>query len=83
MIGKILIAEGTSGVKVNEAIAVLLEDGEDASAATPAPKAESKAPEAKSEAAPPKRLPQPPLRRLRRRRASVSSPPPPCPSHCG
>ena len=52
VIGKILIAEGTSGVKVNEAIAVLLEDGEDASAATPAPKAETKAPEAKSEAAP-------------------------------
>jgi len=33
VIGKILIAEGTAGVKVNEAIAVLLEDGEDASAA--------------------------------------------------
>jgi pyruvate dehydrogenase E2 component (dihydrolipoamide acetyltransferase) len=31
-IGKLLIAEGTSGVKVNTAIAVLLEDGEDASA---------------------------------------------------
>ena len=31
-IGKILIAEGTEGVKVNTAIAVLLEDGEDASA---------------------------------------------------
>jgi len=33
VIGKILIAEGTPGVKVNEAIAILLEDGEDASAA--------------------------------------------------
>ncbi len=32
-VGKILIAEGTEGVKVNEAIAVLLEEGEDASAA--------------------------------------------------
>ncbi len=32
-IGKILIAEGTEGVAVNTAIAVLLEDGEDASAA--------------------------------------------------
>ena len=52
VIGKILIAEGTSGVKVNEAIAVLLEDGEDASAATSAPKAETKAPETKAEAAP-------------------------------
>ncbi|SLN46116.1 Dihydrolipoyllysine-residue acetyltransferase component of pyruvate dehydrogenase complex [Aquimixticola soesokkakensis] len=33
VIGKILVAEGTEGVKVNAAIAVLLEDGEDASAA--------------------------------------------------
>ncbi len=33
VIGKILVAEGTEGVKVNVAIAVLLEDGEDASAA--------------------------------------------------
>jgi len=32
VIGKILITEGTEGVKVNETIAVLLEDGEDASA---------------------------------------------------
>ena len=32
-IGKILIAEGTEGVKVNTAIAILLEEGEDASAA--------------------------------------------------
>lgn len=52
VIGKILIAEGTSGVKVNEAIAVLLEDGEDASAATSAPKAETKAPEAKAASTP-------------------------------
>ncbi|MEJ6710268.1 MAG: pyruvate dehydrogenase complex E1 component subunit beta [Amylibacter sp.] len=33
VIGKILIAEGTEGVKVNTTIATLLEDGEDASAA--------------------------------------------------
>ena len=33
VIGKILIEEGTEGVKVNTAIATLLEDGEDASAA--------------------------------------------------
>ena len=32
VIGKILIAEGTEGVAVNAPIAVLLEDGEDASA---------------------------------------------------
>jgi len=36
IVGKILIAEGTAGVKVNTPIAVLLEDGEDASAAAPA-----------------------------------------------
>ncbi|SCY86032.1 pyruvate dehydrogenase complex dihydrolipoamide acetyltransferase [Paracoccus tibetensis] len=42
-IGKILIAEGSAGVKVNTPIAMLLEDGEDASAAdaAPAPKAEA------------------------------------------
>jgi len=32
IVGKILIEEGTEGVKVNTAIAILLEDGEDASA---------------------------------------------------
>ncbi len=45
VIGKILIAEGTEGVAVNTAIAVLLEDGEDASSAdaveTPAPTIET------------------------------------------
>lgn len=53
VIGKILIAEGTSGVKVNTPIALLLEEGEDASAAVakpaaaaPAPKAETPAPAA-------------------------------------
>ncbi|WP_283177579.1 pyruvate dehydrogenase complex dihydrolipoamide acetyltransferase [Gemmobacter sp. 24YEA27] len=34
VIGKILIAEGSAGVKVNDPIAVLLEEGEDASAAS-------------------------------------------------
>jgi pyruvate dehydrogenase E2 component (dihydrolipoamide acetyltransferase) len=56
-VGKILIAEGTAGVKVNTPIAVLLEDGEDASAAAPkaaAPKAETaKAEAAKAETAAP------------------------------
>ena len=37
IVGKILVAEGTSGVKVNTPLAVLLEEGEDASAATAAP----------------------------------------------
>ena len=51
VMGKILIAEGTEGVAVNTAIAVLLEEGEDASAA-PAPKAEAAAPAAAPPAAP-------------------------------
>jgi pyruvate dehydrogenase E2 component (dihydrolipoamide acetyltransferase) len=38
IVGKILIAEGTAGVKVNTPIAVLLDDGEDASSVA-APKA--------------------------------------------
>ncbi|MEM1159953.1 MAG: pyruvate dehydrogenase complex E1 component subunit beta [Pseudomonadota bacterium] len=33
VVGKLVVAEGTEGVKVNAVIAVLLEDGEDASAA--------------------------------------------------
>lgn len=39
VIGKILIAEGTAGVKVNEAIAILLEDGETEADISDAPKA--------------------------------------------
>ena len=49
VIGKILVEEGTEGVKVNTAIAVLLEDGESADdigdTAAPAPAAEASAPE--------------------------------------
>lgn len=41
VIGKITVAEGTEGVKVNAVIAVLLEDGEDVSAAEAAPAAPS------------------------------------------
>ena len=41
IVGKILVAAGTAGVKVNTPIAVLLEEGEDASAADAAPKAEA------------------------------------------
>ncbi|MEM1235687.1 MAG: pyruvate dehydrogenase complex E1 component subunit beta [Pseudomonadota bacterium] len=62
VMGKIIIAEGTEGVKVNEPIAVLLEDGEDASAvpasaaapaeAAPAPAAAEPAPVAAAPAAP-------------------------------
>ncbi|HMB77600.1 MAG TPA: 2-oxo acid dehydrogenase subunit E2, partial [Kiloniellaceae bacterium] len=58
-IGKIVVSEGTEGVAVNSVIAVILEEGEDASAiadspppaAAPEAKAEAK-PEAKAEAAP-------------------------------
>ena len=49
-VGRILVAEGTSGVKVNTAIAVLVEDGESADAA-PAPVAVA-APVAAAVAAP-------------------------------
>jgi pyruvate dehydrogenase E2 component (dihydrolipoamide acetyltransferase) len=38
-LGKILVAEGTEGVAVNTRIAIILEDGEDASALSTAPKA--------------------------------------------
>jgi pyruvate dehydrogenase E1 component beta subunit len=55
-VGKILIGEGTEGVKVNTPIAVLLEEGEDASAATTAtqapPKIEKPVAEAKEAPAP-------------------------------
>jgi len=50
VMGRILIAEGTEGVAVNTAIAVLLDEGEDASAA-PAPVAEA-APAAAPSSAP-------------------------------
>tara|TARA_R110002096_G_scaffold139147_5_gene293308 strand:+ start:16740 stop:18005 length:1266 start_codon:yes stop_codon:yes gene_type:complete len=58
VIGKILIAEGTAGVKVNEPIAVLLEEGEDETAAdvspsVVAPKAETAVEKNASEAAAP------------------------------
>ncbi|MDQ1900614.1 pyruvate dehydrogenase complex dihydrolipoamide acetyltransferase [Paracoccus sp. WLY502] len=50
-IGKLLIAEGAQGVKVNTPIAVLLEEGEDASAATsPAPAKAAPAAEEKAAA---------------------------------
>ncbi|MGL4312266.1 MAG: pyruvate dehydrogenase complex dihydrolipoamide acetyltransferase [Paracoccaceae bacterium] len=51
-VGKILIAEGTASVKVNTPIAVLLEEGEDASA-MPAPKAAAAAPAPAAHAAAP------------------------------
>ncbi|WP_282608257.1 pyruvate dehydrogenase complex E1 component subunit beta [Pelagibius sp. Alg239-R121] len=44
VLGKILVAEDTDGVAVNTPIAMLLEDGEDASALTAAPAAPAAAP---------------------------------------
>ncbi|TWI36815.1 pyruvate dehydrogenase complex dihydrolipoamide acetyltransferase [Paracoccus sulfuroxidans] len=53
VIAKLLIAEGTAGVKVNTAIAVLLEEGESAAdVKAPAPKAEAAAPAPAAAAAP-------------------------------
>ena len=46
VIGKLLVAEGTEGVKVNTAIAVLLEEGESASDIAASAPAAAKAPEA-------------------------------------
>ncbi|WP_428674961.1 pyruvate dehydrogenase complex dihydrolipoamide acetyltransferase [Roseibium sp.] len=48
-VGKIVVQAGTEGVKVNELIAVLLEDGEDASAIDTAGGSSSSAPSEKSE----------------------------------
>jgi pyruvate dehydrogenase E2 component (dihydrolipoamide acetyltransferase) len=62
-IGKILVAEGTDNVKVNAVIAVLLQEGEEASAigsAAPAPKAEpQKAETSKAEEPAPAAAPAP------------------------
>jgi pyruvate dehydrogenase E2 component (dihydrolipoamide acetyltransferase) len=61
VMGKILIAAGTEGVKVNTPIAVLLGDGESASdvAAAPAAKAEAPKAEAPAAAAPAAAAPAP------------------------
>jgi len=56
-IGKLLVAEGTEGVKVNQPIAVLLQDGEDNGQAKAAA-APAKANEPKAEA-PQQRTPEP------------------------
>src|SRR6201999_1425744 len=54
-LGKILVPEGSEGVKVNAPIAVLLADGEDAAAAVsaaPAPAPKAEAPKAEAPAQP-------------------------------
>jgi pyruvate dehydrogenase E1 component beta subunit len=59
-VGKLLVTEGTEGVKVNTPIAVLVADGEEAVAepAKPAAGAASKAPAAPAEAPPVARAPE-------------------------
>ena len=52
VLGKIVIAEGTEGVAVNSLIAVMLEEGEDASAADAAASAAPPSPEPVPQAAP-------------------------------
>src|SRR5215470_13856160 len=63
-LGKILVPEGAEGIKVNQPIALLLSEGEDASAlqdfAAPAPAAQSPAPRP-PEAAPAQAAPSAPL----------------------
>ncbi len=49
VLGKILVADGTAGVKVNDPIAVLVEEGEDVPAAAAAPEAPKAASAAKPE----------------------------------
>jgi len=60
-LGKILVPEGSQGVKVNQTIALLLEEGEDAAALTkaPAPAAKPAAAPAASSAPPPSSAPEP------------------------
>ena len=74
-VGKILIGEGTEGVKVNTPIAVLLEEGESADAigSAPAPAPTTAAPSAPAE--PRRSLHRPSMaRQLRRQPATASLP---------
>ena len=70
VIGKLLIAAGTEGVKVNTAIATLLEDGESADDAAPAPKAEA----AKPAASPAKSIPAKPAEKAAKNESAPATP---------
>ncbi|MER2509696.1 MAG: biotin/lipoyl-containing protein, partial [Amaricoccus sp.] len=61
VVGKIIVPDGTEGVKVNDLIAILLEEGEGAEAlgAPVAEKAPATAPKAAPEPAAPKAAPEP------------------------
>ena len=80
-LGKILVAEGTEGVKVNAPIALLLEEGEDASALRERTAERLRLPRnrkrrrrlPRSPPSQPDLLPRPGLRRLRERRMVVAA----------
>ena len=57
VLGKILVADGTAGVKVNDPIAVLVADGESVPAAGPAPSPQPSAAVPTPETAAPKQVP--------------------------
>jgi len=68
-LGKIMVPEGTDGVPVNQVIAMILEDGEDASALDKVAKAEAKAPEKAPE-------PEAPEQKVKESKAGGTAPPP-------
>ncbi len=79
-LSKILIADGTEGVKVNTPIAVLTAEGEDASAAAPAAKPEPKAAPAAERSQSPNPTtaePAPKPKRRRRQPAAAAAAPTP------
>ncbi len=69
-IGKILVPEGSEGVKVNAPIAILLDEGEKADAV---PAAKAPAPKAAAPAAASPLLSRPPLRKQRRPRVRLAT----------
>ena len=74
ILGKILVADGTEGVKVNAPIAVLVEEGEAATAPAPAPGA---AKPAGSPASPPPAATAAPVSNGHDQAAATPTPPPP------
>ena len=59
VLGKILVADGTEGVKVNEPIAILVDQGEAVPASAPPPAKPADAPpKPETKAEPPKSIPQ-------------------------
>ncbi|HEY9549231.1 MAG TPA: biotin/lipoyl-containing protein, partial [Kiloniellaceae bacterium] len=73
VLGKILVPEGTDAVPVNQVIAVLLEDGEDASAISEKPQAK---PAAKQPEQPASQKPEPTPQETRGPATGTTPPPP-------